>query len=167
MAMMEEADIYPKYKDILEFGLYFKYIEKYLDFFPKDNMLFLEYEQFLSEEIDMTPVTRFLDVLPICDSPPSKINEGSRNWNLCVVDFIRALGTYRYDENMNIMGRHNHPYLESFNESFPVLRNAFSNDPIEIDPEVLESLRLFYEKDVTALKHSGLLVPSNWNNKFL
>ncbi len=162
LRMVEERDRHPKYRDILEFGLYHKYIQMYQFHFKSDNLLILEYEEFLNGAVDMSPVTSFLAIKPIANPPASRINEGTRNWHSCQVDFIRAIAFNRYDEGLNIIGRHDQPYLDSFDQNLPQLRRALANDPIVIDKNARAALQSFYENDIKALRKADLLQPVNW-----
>ena len=162
LRIVEEKDKHPKYRDILEFGLYHKYIRMYQEHFKGDNMLILEYEQFLNGAVDMSPVTEFLGIKTIANPPESRINEGTRNWHSCQVDFIRALAFNRYDDALNIVGRHDQPYLDSFDQSLPQLRRALANEPIVIDKNARVKLEEFYENDIKELRKANLLQPRNW-----
>jgi hypothetical protein len=152
----------PKYNDILEFGLYFKYIRLYLTHFNRENMLILEFEDFFKGDVPFSRVTDFLGIAPIASVPRKPVNEGTYNWNECILSFARALMFNAYDDLLNIVGPRRHPYLESYDREWPNLKLEMSTSPVRIRDEVRRLLHDFYKDDMNALKSSGIFKPVNW-----
>jgi len=161
-ALEAGRDKHPKYRDILEFGLYYKYLSMYLELFKAEQILVLEYEQFFNGRVDMTPVTEFLKIAPITNVPESRINEGTRDWKSCEIDFICALAFNKYDDGLNIVGRNEQPYLDSFVQHLPAIRQAIGPAPIAINEDARQTLQSYYASDLAALKASGIIKPINW-----
>jgi hypothetical protein len=152
----------PKYRDIREFGLYFKYLSLYLKYFDRKSMLILEYEDCFTNDPECTAVSDFLKVGRLPSVPPKRLNEGKYDWNQCVVEFCKSLMSRQYDSALNIMGVQNHPYLASFEAQLPEFRAGLAAHPIDIETPVMEALRAFYDDDIGNLKESGIFVPKNW-----
>ena len=162
LRLAEDAHKYPKYRDIFQFGLYYKYLSLYLKHFDKSQILILEYEDFLDGSVDMKPITDFLSIPAVHHAPESRINKGSYDWNKCKVDFIRAHAFNVYDEALNILDLRKHAYLESFDAQLPSLREALKPDPIIVADDTRAALEKLYRDDINQLKKSGLLVPKHW-----
>ena len=148
----------PKYADILEFGLYGRHLDRYLRFFPDDQLLLLEFEDLVTKTDWLEPLGAFLGIDRI-DAPAAPVNEGSYDWNRCTAEFAIALVTNVYDAGRNIVGRRDDVYARSF--TFEQLK-ALPPEPVGIDQEVRARLAAYYQPDMRALSERGLFRPRHW-----
>jgi hypothetical protein len=152
--LLDRPDSAPKYRDIIEFGHYSKYLSLYLEHFRRDQLLVLEFEQFVRQPTAINAVTDFLGIAPISDTSISRINEGTYDWGECMRRNHRAKMSFIYDEGMNIIG--------SRQPSSLVPAHDYPPEAVSIIEPVRDLLRSRYEKESEALTDLGLLSPKHW-----
>jgi hypothetical protein len=149
----------PKYNDILEFGLYFKYLSLYRQYFLAESMLILEFEELFSSNAWLTKVSSFLGITLSTSAALTPVNQGIYDWSECVLQFTRAVIVNEYDELMNITGQRKYSYFDSCKAELSKLKSYIPKTTLAIDQEVTKLLADFYKEDIRKLKASGIFTP--------
>ncbi len=160
--LIDEQDKVPKYRDILEFGRYYKYLCGYYDLFSAENILVLEYEKLFSQTTEFHRIFEFLGIRPEPVNLLKRSNAGTYDWHESVILFLLSAASYEYDSFMNVVGSKVHPYLAGETAQLRALRKKVEACPIEIMCDVQDLLHDYYQDDVSNLKQSGILAPANW-----
>lgn len=163
-AMLANPNSSPKYKDILQFGLYGKYIKIFLNYFSLNQMFFIEYDQFFKEK-NLENLCTFLDINKITIDSFSHINKGNYDWNKSLLSSIRSELYNQYDNEMNITGRRNISFQKNIDKSFLTIQNLLPSEEIEIDEEIINILHDYYYDDVTELNSLGVIDTKHWLKK--
>lgn len=162
MQMEEKRWKIPKYNDILEFGLYYKYLALYQKYFKAKSMLVIEYESFFDGTVDFSAITNFLGISPISGVSQTRINEGEYDWHKCFVNYCRAVMFNQYDNDLNVIGKKDHPYCKDFERMFVEFKESQQKSPMKVSDETKGMLFKYYEEDIKKLKANHILEPVNW-----
>jgi hypothetical protein len=158
--VLDDATASPKYTDVVEFGRYHTYLRRYLDHFDRSQLLVLEYEQVIAGGPDLAPVERFLGIGPLTP-PAAPVNEGPADLAACRAAFAASIATYDYDEQLNIVGTRQQPYLHDVRAVLGTLAAA-NPEPVHVGTETRARLAERYAPEIEALRRSGLLDPQCW-----
>lgn len=103
--MFAAPDASSKYRDIIAFGEYAKYLELYLALFPRQQLLVLEQEAFVRDPSGVERLFDFLGVArPEISWPLPRVNDGGYDWDECRRMHHLARAHFDYDEWSNIVG---------------------------------------------------------------
>lgn len=156
----------PKYRDILSFGCYHRHLQRYLEFFPREQIFVCEYERLGTDHQLWEQLFAFLNIQA---SPPDVIpkrNAGCYQWRRCVTRHFFHRLTSRFDDSMNVLGRHEDrlhvaeaaaEWLESHFDTIAGMQR-----PVTVSDDILKRLVDVYRDDVQRLIDSDWLRPQHW-----
>jgi len=133
-----------KYLGILEFGLYYDYVIKYLDEFESENILLMFYEDLMKDkELSLSKICDFLKV------PDYSFKGTSKNHNKYNRSLFTLTIEYYLSRDLRML-RHLDHYI-------PVSKH----NP---NKELLMFLKDYYSKSNDLLKNVMGYLPDNWEN---
>ena len=171
--VLEESGASPKYADIKNFGVYHRHLLRFLQHFPRDQLLIVEYERLVSEPRLFHTVFDFLGVsmrtFPAHET--AVVNAGAYDWPVCVLSYFHSRATKKYDDRMNLTGNMSDDLEKSFSRKevasmIEEMRSVLSEHPRwnGISACLRQRLRAYYHDDVERLRRDGLLRPCHWKN---
>lgn len=167
---LDDPDRSPKYRDIIEFGLYATHLRHYADYFPPDQLLVLEYERWVRDPAALAIAFDFLGLHRAPPVPSTAINIGSYDWPTCVRAHVRSRLFNAYDAQMNLVGGPRWKRVAAMPRRAVALAGRLGpavrarDDGASISDELLARLRSFYRDDVESLVRSGVIGPQLWDS---
>jgi len=154
--MLDDPEASPKYRDILAFGDYARYLGLYLENFAREQMLVLEFEAFTHSQDGLQSLFDFLGLaVPAGTWPLKTVNGGTYDWGICRRQNAEAWQKFIFDDARNIIG-----------STGECVRNAVTDEapePLAINEDVMTLLKTRYANQVPDLRAMGLLDPQYWH----
>lgn len=152
--LFENPDASPKYRDIIEFGDYAKYLQIFLQHFPRNQLLVLEFKEFMRSPDSVNVMFQFLSLTTPGDLwPLPRINEGNYDWGECQRLYGEAKRRFVYDDRANIIGTR---------DAGNTIYTSSEPQIVELSPHVRNFLAERYKSQSASLERLGLLTPRNW-----
>lgn len=148
-------DASPKYRDIVEFGDYARYLSLFLEHFPREQLLVLELEEFVRSPAAVNSLFEFLSLpAPPGLWPLHRVNEGIYDWGECQRLHHESTKRFVYDEAANIIGDR---------EGLRPAAGPFDPQPLQLSSQARSLLASHYRSQRESLRALGLLDPHAWS----
>ena len=168
LILSEERRRQPKYEHIFQFGRYHAHLKRFFEFFPRAQILLLEFEELCAAGDEWQRLFRFLGLNANPPSDVARVNPGVTDWTENLVRHFSSRLTSRYDESMNVIGKqaHDEAATAAAVEAFRLMLDYLS--PVGrrsgVSAETVERLVEAYREEVDALRESGWFTPLRWQN---
>lgn len=154
--------INPLYKNLIEFGMYEKYLKKYEKTISKKNLLILDYESLIQNpQLSIDQICNFLNINKVTlknNLLNKSVNEGSKSLNFLIYQFCKAKIIYKFDKkNMRFFERDKLSFVRLFilklmSRIFNLLKKVIGEKNLKINKKNIESLKNLYKHDQVELK---------------
>lgn len=156
-ALFADLAASPKYHDIVAFGCYARFLRLYLRLFAREQVLVLEYEDFVRSPAGLGALFGFLGVPePAGVWPLPRVNAGEYDWGRCRQAWQASRDRLIYDDANNIVGSRG-------DVAAPAAAGPLPSEPCELSPAVRRLVARHYAGECAALRRSGLLQPRHWS----
>jgi hypothetical protein len=146
-------DAEPKYRDMVQFSAYSASFSRWLQFFSRQQMLVLEYEELVSSAKCATRMFEFLGVpAPSGLWPFEKINAGEYDWGAIKHAFRQSRRRLIYDDTRNIIG----------SRELDEAPDEFESEPLQLSEEARRFVREYFSSEARQLADLGILIPKFW-----
>src|SRR5262249_30722342 len=108
LILSEERRRHPKYEHIFQFGRYHTHLKRFLEFFPRTQILLLEFELLCADGEEWRRVFEFLGLRANPPREIRRVNPGATGWTENVVRHFSSRLTNLYDDSMNVVGKQAH-----------------------------------------------------------
>ena len=164
--LLDEPDASPKYRDILDFGLYARHLSSYFDLFDRTQVLVLEYREFFRRR-RMAAIFDFLEIDPVPTGSFPRINAGIYDWKQSLLQFYDATRVNRSDDQMNIVEKNPAAPPAAAQQASNRLRQELPPQSIEVEDRVRMLLRRYYQRDLDELRRMDVVDSGGWMNSDL
>lgn len=150
------------HKNLIEFGMYEKYLKKYTKTIANRNLLILDYNSLINNtQVTVDRICYFLNINTFTIDKNllnKKINEGSKSKSYLIYQFLQSKITYKFDyQHMRFFHRNNISFLRLLllriiNQAYKFFKKAFNEKKLTISKKNLENLNNYYIQDQNELK---------------
>ncbi len=169
----KEIKGYPRANEIIEFGLYHKYLQMYHNFFESGKLLIIKHDDIKQDPInEIKKIYNYLEIDSEFIPKNLKSKPQAVVYNLRRLKFLRLRNRiiYKYNSKKTRLTKREGFLFKVIRAGFKqvdthVLSKFFKNEKGQTSDTTIDLIRKTYSNDIESLENTYGLILENWKNK--